>query len=212
MSASRDTCVEEILDDPAFYSSVAFFLNHVRGRPPRKLLRILGISPRKCPKLDMQWLETLLAGCFFTHAKSFEAHKELFHRILRDAKRIGVVERREVGLRSVTKIARLLIRSASKLKSVEDIVRLESKALGPDLRMVMLTDFIRRADFPKDQADVKPVKRLGVVPIFEQIRRSEAGIPRLGILTGTLTVVPCESSEALRAAAPARASTRGYLA
>lgn len=195
-------CVEEILDDPAFYSSVAFFLNHARGRPPRKLLRILGISPRKCPKLDMQWLEPLLAGCFFTHAKSFEAHKELFHRILRDAKRIGVVERREVSLRSVTKIARLLIRSASKLKSVEDIVRLENEALGPDLRMVILTDFIRRADFPKDQADVRPVKRLGVVPIFEQVRRSEAGITKLGILTGTLTVVPSESNDALRAAGP----------
>ncbi len=199
--AEPDTCVEEILDDPEFYSSVAFFLNHVRTRPPRKLLGVLGLSPRKCPKLDMQWMETLLAGCFHTHAKSFEAHKELFRRILRDAKRVGIVERREVSLRSVTKIAKLLIRSASKLKSVDDIVRLENQSLGPDLRMVILTDFIRRADFPSDPADVKPVKRLGVVPIFEQIRRSDAGITKLGILTGTLTVVPCDSQEALRASA-----------
>jgi superfamily II DNA or RNA helicase len=193
--------VEEILDDPDFYSSVAFFLDHVRKRPPRKLLSVLGLSRRKCPKLDMQWMETLLAGCFHTHSKSFEAHKELFHHILRDAKRVGIVERREVSLRSVTKIAKLLIRSASKLKSVDDIVRLENKSLGPDLRMVILTDFIRRADFPSDPADVKPVKRLGVVPIFEQIRRSAAGVTRLGILTGTLTVVPCDSQEVLRTAA-----------
>ncbi|MHC4521795.1 MAG: DEAD/DEAH box helicase [Planctomycetota bacterium] len=35
--------IEEILSDPGFYSSMAFFLNHVRGHPPRKLLRIKGL-------------------------------------------------------------------------------------------------------------------------------------------------------------------------
>ncbi len=195
-------CVEEILSDPAFYSSIAVFLNHVRGRPARRLLRIIGLSARKCPKLDMEWLETLLSGCLYKHAKSFEAHKELFRHILRDAKRIGIVERRNISLRSTTRIARLLIRSVSKLRSIEEIVRLEHEALGPDLRMVVLTDFIRRADFPKDRGDTRPIKRLGVVPIFEQIRRSEADVTRLGILTGTLTVVPSESCRSLQAIAP----------
>jgi superfamily II DNA or RNA helicase len=173
-------CVEEILDDPPFYSSVAFFLNHVRGRPPRELLRTLGLSPRKCPKLDMDWLTILLTGCFYTHAKSFGADKGLFLRLLRDAKRAGVVDRRTVSLKSNTNIARLLIRSASKLRSIEEVVKLESDSLGPNLRMVVLTDHIRRADFPKDQADLKPIKRLGVVPIFEQIRRSEGASEKVG--------------------------------
>jgi superfamily II DNA or RNA helicase len=203
---------EEILEDPGFYSSIAVFLNHVRGRPPRKLLHVIGLPPRKCPKMDLEWLENLLTGCFYTYAKSFEGHKELFQRILRDAKRIGAAERRSVSLRNTTKIARLLIRSASKLKSIEDIVRLENETLGPDLRMVILTDFIRRADFPTDEADTKPVKRLGVVPIFEQIRRSaategdpnaaEAGTMKLGILSGTLTAIPCESGVMLKSLAP----------
>jgi superfamily II DNA or RNA helicase len=258
-------CVEEILDDPPFYSSVAFFLNHVRGNPPRELLWTLGLSPRECRRVGCahrsastgakhgghsppyDWLTILLAGCFYTHAKSFAAHKDLFHRILRDAKRVGVVDRRSVSLKSSTRVARLLIRSVSKLRSIEDIVQLESDTLGPNLRMVVLTDHIRRADFPKDGADVKPVKRLGVVPIFEQIRRSEAaarlskheiqstksetdqpngasvsgigasdlgfvsdlgfrisnfGAVRPGILSGTLTVIPSDSCEALRITAP----------
>ncbi len=196
------SCAEQILDDPPFFSSVASFLGHVRGYPPRKLLRVIGLSPRKCPKQDLEQLEILLAGCLYTHAKLFEAHKDLLHRILRDAKRIGAVERRDISLRSTTRIARLLIRSASKLKSVEDIVALESESLGQDLRMVILTDFIRRADFPGDEADLKPVKHLGVVPIFEQIRRSQLSTVRLGILSGTLTVIPCQSCDALRACAP----------
>jgi superfamily II DNA or RNA helicase len=196
------TCTEEILEDPAFYSSIAVFLNHVRGRPPRPLLHVIGLSPRKCPKLDMEWLESLLTGCLYTYAKSFEGHKGLLGRILRDAKRIGAAERRSVSLRNTTKIARLLIRSASKLKSIEDIVRLEHETLGPDLRMVILTDFIRRADLPADEADTQPIKRLGVVPIFEQIHRRMPGEMRLGILSGTLTVIPCESGAMLKTLAP----------
>jgi len=193
---------EQVLDEPAFFSSVASFLGHVRGHPTRKLLRVIGLSPRKCPKLDSEQLEILLTGCLYTQAKSFDAHKDLLQRIGRDAKRIGAVERRDVNLRSTPRIAKLLIRSASKLKSIEEIVKLESEIVGPDLRMVVLTDFIRRADFPTDETDVKPIKRLGVVPIFEHIRRSQAGAVRLGILSGTLTVIPSQSCDALRACAP----------
>ena len=193
--------VEEILSEPSFYSSIASFLNHVRGRPPRKLLGIIGLSARQCPKLDKASLEILLTGCLYTRAKSFDEHKELFRRILRDAKRIGAAERRQIRLESTGRIARLLIRSASKLKSIEEIVRVERESCGEDVRLVVLTDFIRRTDFPKNPDDVKPLKRLGVVPIFEQIRRSQAEAVQLGILTGTLTVIPARSQELLHSIA-----------
>lgn len=193
--------VEEILADPAFYSSVAFFLKHVAGRAPRGLLRIIGLSPRKCPPFDLGWLETLLTGCLYTHARAFGARQPLFQQILRDAKRIGAAEGRRINLRSAGKIARLLVRSASKLKSIETIVKTEHDALGPGLRLVVLTDFVRRADFPRDEGDAKPLKRLGVVPIFEHLRRSDPAGIRLGILSGTLTVVPSESQEHLQAIA-----------
>ena len=92
--------IEEILADPGFYSSVAIFLSHVRGRPPRKLLAAIGFSRRKCPPLTLEWLQTLLTGCLYSHAKSFEAHKGLFQQIARDLKRIGAIERRTVSLRA----------------------------------------------------------------------------------------------------------------
>ncbi len=195
------SCVEEILDDPPFYTSIAVFINHVRRQPPRALLHVIGIAARHCPKLDTGWLEMLLEGCFYTHARSFENCKPVLHRVQREAKRIGVVERRTVSLQSSPRVARLLIRSASKLQSVGDIVRLESETLGADLRMVILTDHIRRSDFPVAETDLRPLQRLGVVPIFEQLRRSQAGTIRLGVLTGTLTIVPNESRDALQAQA-----------
>jgi len=193
--------LEEILADPAFYSSIAFFLNHVRGRAPRRLLSIIGFSRRQCPKLTHEHLEILLTGCLYAHAKSFAAHKDLLRQIARDLKRLGAIERRTVNLRSTRRTARLLTRSVSKLKSIEEIIAIESTSLGPDLRMVVLTDFIRRADFPRDPTDLQPLKRLGVAPIFEQIRRANANDIQLGVLTGTLTVVPCAAQEQLKAIA-----------
>ncbi len=189
--------IEEILADPTFYSSVAFFLNRARGHAPRGLLHVLGFSRRKCPALTLEWLEILLTGVLYTHAKSFEKHKRLLTPVARDLKRIGAIERRTVNLRSTTQTARLLTRSVSKLKSIQEIVAIETDSLGRDLRMVVLADFVRSADFPKDASDAKPLKRLGVVPIFEQIRRSGAAGVRLGILTGTLTVVPSDTQESL---------------
>ncbi|MBN1361728.1 MAG: DEAD/DEAH box helicase family protein [Sedimentisphaerales bacterium] len=193
--------IEDILADPGFYSTIAFFLNHARGRPPRRLLHVVGFSPRKCPKLTLEWLEILLSGCLYTHARDFVDHKELLGQIGRDLKRIGAIERRTVNLRSNSQTARLLTRSASKLKSIEDIVAIENTSLGADLRMVVLTDYIRKEDFPKEPTDLKPLKRLGVVPIFEQIRRSEPAGVLLGILSGTLTVIPADAREQLSAVA-----------
>ncbi len=193
--------LEEILADPAFYSSIAFFLNHVRGRAPRRLLNIIGFSRRQCPKLDREHLEILLTGCLYAHAKAFAPQKESMRQIGRDLKRLGAIERRTVNLRSTRRTARLLTRSVSKLKSIEEIIAIESDALGSDLRMVVLTDFVRRADFPKDPKDLQPLKRLGVVPIFEQIRRAAPSNVQLGILTGTLTVIPRAAQEQLRSIA-----------
>ena len=189
--------IEQILSDPGFYSSMAFFLNQVRGRPPKKLLRIIGFLPRKCPKLDLEWLEVLLTGCIYSHKNSFVGCDELFDGISRRLQRIGVIERRKVNLKSNERITKLLVSSISKLKSIEEIVKLESESLGTDLRMVILTDYIRKASFPKNKEDTESLKRIGVVPIFETIRRSLIDGIGLGILSGILVVIPSQAKDLL---------------
>lgn len=194
--------LDEIVVDPGYYTSIAFFLHDLGRKPSRKLLRVLGHKPNQIPKFDLQWLETLLTGSLYTHAKSFEGQKEVLERTGRDLKRIGAIERRTVNLRNTAQTVKLLTRSVSKLGSIEEIIRIERAALGDELRMVVLTDYIRREDIPTGADDLKDLKRLGVVPIFEQIRRSEIDGIHLGILTGTLTVIPTESCELLREIAP----------
>ena len=189
--------IEEILSDPGFYSSIAFFLNLVRGRPPKKVLRIIGYPSKRCPGLDYEWLEVLLTGCFYSHKNSFVGCDELFGGMSRHLKRMGAIERRKVRLKSNDQITKLLVSSISKLKSIEEIVKLESESLGTDLRMVILTDYIRKAAFPKNDEETESLKRIGVVPIFETIRRCSIEGIRLGILSGTLVVIPCQAKDLL---------------
>jgi hypothetical protein len=76
-------------------------------------------------------------------------------------------------------------------------VDLESQSLHNALRMVILTDYIRKADLPKTNEDLRPLKRIGVIPIFEKLRRNRLGI-RLGVLSGSLVILPAGSIELFR--------------
>jgi hypothetical protein len=143
-------------------------------------------------------LEVLLTGCLYSHREGFEGCAELFEGISRRLHRIGAIERRKVNLRSSDKITKLLVSSISKLKSIEEIVKLESETLGTDLRMVILTDYIRKAAFPKNEQDTDSLKRIGVVPIFETLRRCSIEGIKLGILSGTLVVIPSDTKRLLQ--------------
>ncbi|MBE0536735.1 MAG: hypothetical protein IH624_13795, partial [Phycisphaerae bacterium] len=188
---------EQILTDPAFYSAIAVYLHHVGSRAPRSLLRLIG-APRRLPKLNLEWMEILLTGCLFEHRKTFQTDDPFCDALADDLKRIGAVERRRVLLRNTTAVTRLLVSSLSKLRSIAEIVRLEHNALAADLRMVILTDFIRRADLPRGPDDLKPLTRIGVIPIFETLRRDLPDGARLGILSGAIVVVPRDAVPRMR--------------
>jgi hypothetical protein len=81
------------------------------------------------------------------------------------------------------------------LHSIEEIVRIESGALKEHLRCVVLTDFIRKAELPKSPEETAEFDDIGVVPVFETLRR--AGIPdlHLGVLCGSLVIIPESSRE-----------------
>ena len=107
--------------------------------------------------------------------------------------RIGAIERRKVLLRSTSTIKRTLTNSYSKLTSIHKIVSFEEKVLGKDLRLVILADYIRMPDLPKHPDDEKPLVRLGVIPIFEKVRRELGEHVELGVLTGSVVILPTSS-------------------
>lgn len=193
-----DDHIEEILEHTTYFSSIAIFLHHVRGGAPPRLLKCMGLDRERIPPLTEEWWEELLTGCLFDDEEHYDAHRETMKRIRRELERIGGVERRVVYLRTTRKLARVLAASVSKLESIRDIVALEHGALGDRLRQVILTDFIRAGDMPKGKNDEQPINRIGVVPIFELLRRQGPPDIRLGILCGSLAIVPAASMPLVR--------------
>jgi superfamily II DNA or RNA helicase len=182
--------VEEILEHAEFFSSLLIFLGHV-GVPLRDEAReVLGARRERLPELTQEWLEILLTGCLFNCRDTFVNREDTLRALERRLARIGALAQRRVCLRTTERIEKSLTMSAGKLDSIVGIVELESAALGPELRMVVLTDFIRARDLPAGPGDRPPLTRLGVVPIFEALRRAGRGELRLGALSGSLVIVP----------------------
>ncbi len=203
--------IELILSDPEFFLSMAVFLKYAGAKAPPAFSDIIGVSRSRLPRMNLEWLEILLTGCLYSHAESFSPGELLFEEMAARLNRIGAVERRKVNLLSTSKVAKVLVSSVSKLNSICEIVRIESNSLACDLRMVILTDFIRKADFPRHEDDLKPLKRIGVVPIFEQIRRSDIRDIKLGVLSGTLVVIPRSSRQLLEDIAAGMGISPGQL-
>ena len=208
-----DRHVNDILSDPDYFTSIAIFLNSVRGRVPKELLEVMGLSKMKLPSLNNRWLEILLEGRLYRDAQQIGEWDPMLKLIRDRLSRIGAAERKRVYLRSTPGLDHQLATSINKLDSISEIVKLEHSSLGRDLRMVVLTDFIRASEMPDSPEDTKPLSRIGAVPIFEKIRRNCPGNIALGILTRSLVVVPASCENTLRAicAEHGVGSSRVYL-
>lgn len=199
--AMPDEHTEEILEDPEYLSSMVIFL-HAAGREiPHAVLKTLGLSHKQVPVLELEWLEVLLSHCLYSDVESFQPSEQILKLLRRELLEIGAIERRRVKLRDPSDHLKLLTTSITKLKSIEEIVRLESGSQGAELRCVILTDFIRKAEMPKSTGELAVCEDIGIVPIFEYLRRAALSDIRLGILSGSLVIIPSSAEPILRQAA-----------
>lgn len=190
--------VESILEDPVLFSTSLLLLNHVGFKIPKIWLDIVGLKPNRIPKFSLASLEELLNEVLFTRNGEFSDPSNVLGDLKRGLQRIGAVERRNVMIHQPKKTKKLLSRSVSKLDSIARIVTIESQTLGRDLRMVILADFIRQSDLPKSTSDLQPLANLGVIPIFEKLRRETGELQlKIGVLTGSLMIIPASAKEAI---------------
>ncbi len=198
--APRDH-IAALLDDPEYVSSMLIFLNAAGAKVPHEVLDALGLPDKKIPRLDLEWVEILLTRCLYPDAQSFSAYEPMLKPIRRELLQIGAIERRHVTLRSPVDHLKLLTTSVTKLESIAEIIRLEAGAQQDKLRAVILTDFIRKSELPKTPAESCVFEDIGVVPIFEKLRKAEITEVRLGILSGSLVLVPATAVPAIQSAA-----------
>ncbi len=196
--------VEQILDAPELLSAIQVHLVASGRNASSASLSLLGSRRRDVPLPNAFWLETLLNGLLFRFPETFQIGEERTKWLRSALHEHGLIEGRRVCLTSSRVVFSLMARSRAKLDSISAIARAESESLGSELRMVILSDHVRANELPRVAgADFKPAK-LGVVPIFETLRRARIGSQRLAVLTGSLVILPMESRDKLVALGMAR--------
>ena len=108
----------------------------------------------------------------------------------------ALIEKRKVRLVSSDKINKMLISSTGKLDSISTVVRSEYANLGDSLRMLILTDYIKK-DMMKLVGTDEEIHALGTVPVFEAIRRNTPEA-KAAVLTGTLVILPDSAVETVQ--------------
>lgn len=191
--------VEAILDAPEMLSAILVLLAGAGRRLPAAPLKLLGVSERSVPKPSYFWLETLVDGLTGRHANTFAIGAKRVKALRDRLHRQGLIEGGRVRLRVTRSIFQLMASNLGKLDSIAEIARAEQAALGDGLRMVVLSDHIRAADLPADASAAFRPAKLGVIPIFEHLRRAGLAAERLGVLTGTLVILPRAALPALQA-------------
>lgn len=174
----------------AFYSACLIFLNYNGKEIPATHIEIVGDKKLQIPRLDYQWLEVLLDFYLYkndNHFKQFETHQiELENKL----KRYGIIEKRQIFLARSNKITGLLTQSISKLNGIKEIVDFEYNALKHNLRMVILSDYIRKEFYVNSLKNDLELNKMGVMPIFEKLRRENHNNKKIAVLTGSLIIIP----------------------
>lgn len=182
------------------YSSVLVFLNSVGKTVTETHLEIIGDKKLNIPQLNYEWIETFLSFYLFGDNDNFTAYEEHKEKLISKLKRNGLLERKSISFRHNQKVNRFISTSIGKLQSIDSIVDVEYNTLGNNLRMVILTDYIRREFLVNENQNNLVLNKIGVLPIFEQLRRTNDKNMKLGILSGSLVIIPQTALRALTSA------------
>ncbi|KAB2809970.1 DEAD/DEAH box helicase family protein [Phaeocystidibacter luteus] len=184
---------QEIFKNVESYSSMIIYMNHAGVEIEKETLDIIAVKRKEIPDLDLFWMESLLQFFLFGKQEQFDAHEDLQKRIVSRLRKCSALERTSINLVHNKKSDELLNKSITKLDSIGEIVATEHRALGDKLRMVILTDYIRKEFLAKSESNDFLLTKMGVVPIFESLRRSTKNTAKLGVLSGSLVFLPASA-------------------
>lgn len=186
---------ERFLEDPSYLSAILIFLKEKGMNFSPYLLELLGV--KQLPGMKEKWMELLLQGVLYDDRESYYADSAYLEQLETKLKHEGLVDKRKVTLVTNSKVEKLLISSKGKVESIKQIVRTEYEALHSELRMLILTDYIKKEYLSYIGKEEKECSALGVIPFFEVLRREHSKGLKLGVLCGSVVILPTEAKERL---------------
>lgn len=165
------------------YIALVILLQHYGFEIDKKLIREL-TAKKELPLFKMQYAETaiqfLLDDVLITEEQKSE--------IISILKNNSVYEKKKVTLVLNSILKHTLISSVGKLESIKKITKSEIISMGKRLRMLILTDYIKKEKL-SGITTAKKFNSVNVISIFETIRRDNPNT-NLGVLTGQLVILP----------------------
>ncbi|MDN3694965.1 DEAD/DEAH box helicase family protein [Chryseobacterium tructae] len=182
-----------IYENISSYTSGLVYL-HFRGREiPEVHFEIIGDQQQYIPEFDFFWMEELLDFYLIvdeTHFKVDESHRtDLGNRL----RRLGFLEQKTLSFFNNKNLNQILNSSIGKLQGIKEISDFEFSELKDELRMVILTDFIKKEYLNNGTQNTLILDKIGAVPIFEKLRRENSQHKKIGILTGSLVIIPASA-------------------
>ncbi|MBS6396984.1 MAG: DEAD/DEAH box helicase family protein [Clostridiales bacterium] len=190
---------EEFLENPKYFSSILIFL-HEMNVPFSSYLTDLTGTRGRFPKLTQEWMEALLQGFLYDDREAYPCDQVYREQLIKRLKGSGCIHKNKVRLAKSEEVTKLLVSSKGKLNSINEIVRAEAESLGDELRLLVLCDFIKKESISSVGDEKKSVREIGAVPIFEHIRRENIPGIRLGVLSGSVVIVPSDTEAVLQEA------------
>lgn len=188
--------LDYIYNNLSYYSSILIFLS-TKIEIPLNHFELVGNDFYNVPKLDTEWLATLLEFYLFKERDQFEFYKKHQRELERKLRHFSIIEHKQINFNDNKTINGLLTTSISKLNAINDIADFEYHQLGKNLRMVILTDYIRKEFLVGEVNNTAILNKIGVASIFEKLRRNNKDNKKLGILTGSIVIIPKEALASL---------------
>lgn len=173
------------------------FVQEKKRKMPDTLAGLAGDI--EIPPMDVMLLGALLQGFLFEDAESYDCDPDYLKSLADSLRAKGLIHKNKVELSSNSEVDKMLINSRGKLLSIQEIVKAEFASLEEELRLLVLTDFIRGEYLTAIGDETQAVEEMGVVPIFESVRRNcglEADQLRLAALSGSVVILPETAKEA----------------
>ncbi|ROI03505.1 DEAD/DEAH box helicase [Chryseobacterium sp. G0240] len=182
--------LEWIYNNISSYTSGLVYLNFRGKKIPDIHFEIIGDQQKYIPEFDFFWMEELLDFYLLVDHMNFKDYDEHRTNLENRLKRQGFLDQRIISFFNSKNMTQILNSSIGKLHGIKEIVDFEFSVLQEELRMVILTDFIKKEYLNTGEQNNITLDKIGAVPIFEKLRRENFQNKKIGILTGSLVIIP----------------------
>jgi superfamily II DNA or RNA helicase len=186
-----------IYENISSYTSGLIYLHFRKKEISKVHFEIIGDQHQYIPEFDFFWLEELLDFYLVVDEVNFKNEEEHRTALGDRLKRQGFLEKKTISFFNNKNLSEILNSSIGKLQGIKDIVEFEFSVLKEDLKMVILTDFIKKEYLSTDTENNLHLDKIGAIPIFEKMRRENIQNKKMGVLTGSIVIVPESAKEKL---------------